>query len=200
MSNEPTNWDIRILSCFPEGARDMVKEICDKESLCLYFCSPGMTSSCSGRYYGSCNSIYIDCALDRFSFLEVFVHELAHHEMNKKYWGRKTKPATHGKEFKTMFKSLFRPFLTEGIFPPDLIVGYKEWMDVDVSGWNSYPKRIINKYCVTRKLKDLPDNTHFRSKGLGFIKGRFDEASAKYLCLGSYGWFLFDPNTMVKKI
>ena len=203
MNEGQTKWDNRILACFPEGARKRVKEICDKEDLYLYFCSPEMKSRVSGLYYG-CNSIYIDIDLDRFSFFEVFVHELAHHQVFKKYCmepnNRKTEPRPHGREFKKMFKSLFEPYLTEEIFPPDLIEGYKVWMKQGGVGWDSYPKRIINKYCVSRKLQNLPDDTHFRSRGHGYIKGRYDEASGKYLCLGNYGWFLFDPNKTVKVI
>ncbi len=204
MNKKHTDWDDRILVCFPEGVRKQVKEICDKENLCLYFCSPGMKSSVSGLYYGCCSSIYIDIDLDRFSFFEVFIHELAHHQVFKKYCiepnNRKTEPRPHGREFKKMFKSLFEPYLTEEIFPPDLIEGYKAWLKHGGVGWDSYPKRIINKYCVSRKLKNLPDDIHFRSKGQGYIKGRYDETSAKYLCLGSRGWFFFDPNTIVKMI
>ena len=208
MNNEHANWDIRILACFPEGARNMVKEICDKEDLCLYFCSPNRKSGYAGLYTSS-GDIYIDAALDRFSFLKVFMHELAHHEFYKKYSGveESSMPDSHGEEFHNIFRSLFEPFLTEKVFPSDLLVEIDKWTKRHSTGWKKFPNHLIEKYCMQRKLTDLLEGSHFQIADKyfdgcfhGFIKGRFDDASSKFLCLGSYGWFLFDPNTMVKMI
>ncbi len=207
MNEGQTKWDNRILACFPEGARKRVKEICDREDLCLYFCSPTRKSGYAGLYINK--DIYIDVALDRFSFLKVFVHELAHHEMYKMYYkdDESSMPEDHGKEFQSMFRSLFEPFLTEKIFPPDLLVEVDDWTKHNSTGWEGFPHQLIEKYCKNRALKELPEDTHFRIPDNyfdncfhGYIKGRYDETSAKYLCLGNYGWFLFDPNKTVKVI
>lgn len=179
----------------------MVKGICDKEKLCLRFCSSVMTNRCCGMC--DYRNIYISIRLDRFSFFHVFVHELAHHEMYKKY--RKgevsSRPSSHGKEFRNMFRSLIDPYLTEEIFPPDILVEYKKcvkrWGGI---GWNSYPFRLIENYYVYRKLKDLPDGTHFKTRGCGYIKVKHDEASGQYLCYADYGWVLYDANETVELI
>ena len=200
MKKKRAKWDIGILNCFPEGARDTVKAICEKDNLNLRFCSSIMTNCCSGLC--DYRSIYIDIGLDCFSFLNVFVHELAHYEMYKKYRKRETStlPKYHGKEFRNIYRSLIEPFLTEEIFPSDLLVEYKKWTKHGGVGWYKYPFELIEKYCVSKKLEDLSDETHFKARGCGYIKVKYDEASGKYLCYADYGWVLYDPNEIVELI
>ena len=197
MKKKRAKWDVGILNCFPEGARDTVKAICERDNLNLRFCSSIMTNYCLGLW--SYHNIYIDIGLDRFTFLIIFAHELAHYEMYKKYRRRETKthPKCHGKEFQNMFETLIEPFLIEKIYPPDVLVEVKKWIKRGDLGWEGYPFIRIAMYCDYRKLEDLPDGTHFKTRGCGYIKVRYDEASGKYLCYADYGWVLYDPNEKV---
>jgi len=73
-----------------------------------------------GDFKTSLNGIYkisINNDLNNYRFLITLVHEIAHLVTYKKYGN--TKP--HGLLWKQTFKRLMLPFLTDKIFPPDVL-------------------------------------------------------------------------------
>jgi len=62
--------------------------------------------------------ITVNRTLNPYNFLITYIHETAHLAANKEY-GRKKKP--HGKEWKSVYKRLMQPLLSESIFPADLL-------------------------------------------------------------------------------
>jgi len=61
--------------------------------------------------------ITINHDLNPYSFFITFVHELAHLLTHKQYGSL---VHAHGKEWKTNYRKLMKPFLEKNIFPPDL--------------------------------------------------------------------------------
>lgn len=68
----------------------------------------------NGRAY---HRITINHDLNPYSFFITFVHELAHLLTHKQYGSR---AQAHGKEWKTNYRKLMKPFLEKNIFPSDL--------------------------------------------------------------------------------
>lgn len=62
--------------------------------------------------------ITINHNLNPYNFLITYIHEAAHMAANKEY-GRKKKP--HGKEWKSVYRKLMQPMLTEAVFPADIL-------------------------------------------------------------------------------
>ncbi|MFN8135383.1 MAG: SprT-like domain-containing protein [Bacteroidales bacterium] len=61
--------------------------------------------------------IQANADLGPYTFLLVFLHELAHLVVMKKY-GRKAKP--HGSEWKNAYRQLVQPFFEHEVFPVKL--------------------------------------------------------------------------------
>ena len=61
--------------------------------------------------------ISINKDLNKFRFLVTLIHEIAHLIAYKKFGNKKP----HGKEWKLTFKNLMLPFLTDEIFPPEIL-------------------------------------------------------------------------------
>src|SRR5262245_57525433 len=61
--------------------------------------------------------ISVNADLNRYAFLVVLVHEFAHHTTFQRY--RRHQP--HGREWKTEYKRLMRPFMGREVFPADVL-------------------------------------------------------------------------------
>lgn len=61
--------------------------------------------------------ISVNGSLNPYSFLVTLLHELAHMLTYIQY-GRKASP--HGVEWQSQYREVFKPFLSKGIFPPEL--------------------------------------------------------------------------------
>lgn len=66
----------------------------------------------------SLHTISLQIELNPYALLFVFVHEWAH-LLTRKQHGDEVRP--HGKEWKQNFKTLFKPFFSPSIFPPDVL-------------------------------------------------------------------------------
>ncbi len=108
-----------VLSRFPVQAHSLVKGLFNEYQFLFRITTPRRTrlGSFKGVRHGLRPTIQINADLGLYTFLLVFLHELAHFEVMKKY-GRKAKP--HGEEWKTAYRNLVKPFINERIFPPSL--------------------------------------------------------------------------------
>lgn len=64
------------------------------------------------------HSISVNFDLNQYSFLITYIHELAHLLTTERF-GRKTQP--HGKEWKSNFRELMEPVMTDLIFPDEIL-------------------------------------------------------------------------------
>lgn len=71
------------------------------------------------------HSISVNFDLNHFSFLITYIHEIAH-LLTTERSGRKVEP--HGKEWKSNFKELMEPVMTELIFPIEILEQLKKHM------------------------------------------------------------------------
>lgn len=69
--------------------------------------------------------ITVNQNLNPYHFLITYVHEVAHHYVYLKYRG---KVLPHGKEWKSSFQQLMLPFLSDSIFPEDVLKPLKRYM------------------------------------------------------------------------
>jgi hypothetical protein len=69
--------------------------------------------------------ISVNGSLNQYAFLITLVHEMAH-LINWERHGRKVNP--HGKEWKLAFKELMAEFLTDEIFPSDVLMALRSHM------------------------------------------------------------------------
>jgi len=108
-----------VLSRFPEQARSRVEALFNEYHFLFRITTPRRTrlGSFKGVRHGARPVIQINADLGQYSFLLVFLHELAHLAVMKQY-GRKAKP--HGDEWKTAYQKLVQPFFDEQVFEPAL--------------------------------------------------------------------------------
>jgi hypothetical protein len=64
-------------------------------------------------------TITINHDLNPFQFLITFIHEVAHHRVYSRH-GRKVSP--HGQEWKSAFRNLMVPMLSDLVFPKDVLI------------------------------------------------------------------------------
>ena len=109
-----------VLTHFPAQAHSIVKNLFNEYHFLFRITTPRRTrlGSFKGVRYGLRPTIQVNADLGIYTFLLVFLHELAHLIVMKKY-GRKAKP--HGDEWKLAYKNLVQPFFDENVFPPALV-------------------------------------------------------------------------------
>ncbi len=108
-----------VLSRFPVQACSLAERLFNEHHFLFRITAPRRTrlGSFKGVRFGSRPVIQINSDLGEYSFLLVFLHELAHLVVMKQF-GRKAKP--HGTEWKKAYRSLVQPFFDEKVFPADL--------------------------------------------------------------------------------
>jgi hypothetical protein len=124
-----------------------------------------------GRQSG--HRISVNHSLNKYAFLITLVHEIAHLHT----WGHYgNKVDSHGPEWKNSFKLLMQVFLTEAVFPEDvlevLILHMKN--PAASSSRDLALVRALKKYDTIRSLvlEDLAENQRFRlANGREFVKG-----------------------------
>ena len=106
-----------VLTHFPEQAHMLTRDLFNQYHFLFRITAPRKTRlGCfKGVRFGARPVIHINSDLGQYTFLLVFLHELAHLVVMKKY-GRKAKP--HGLEWKNAYRSLVQPFFDAQVFPP----------------------------------------------------------------------------------
>lgn len=79
------------------------------------------------RYLPASNShtVTVNIGLNKFSFLITYIHEVAHMTATVRYG---TRIKAHGEEWKSEFKNLMAPLLSELVFPPEVLKPLKRYM------------------------------------------------------------------------
>ncbi|MFM7628367.1 MAG: SprT-like domain-containing protein [Algoriphagus sp.] len=123
----------------------------------------------------SLQTITLNADLNPYQFLLTLIHEIAHLRAFTTYG---TMHAPHGKEWKSLFKQLVAPLLSESIFPIDLLVPLRLHMNNPSASATRdlFLMKEMSKYDTNNIanpfsfLADLGPETHFELAGRRFTK------------------------------
>jgi SprT protein len=149
---------------------------------------------------GENHQITINYDMNKYAFLITLVHEVAHLSNFNKH---KNSVKPHGEEWKLHYKLLMQRFLVPDIFPADVIIALRKYMNNPAASSCSDVNllRVLKRYDVrsdTILLEELPLGAVFQyNKTRNFIKG--EQIRKRYRCkeLASNKIYLFNPLTEV---
>jgi SprT protein len=152
---------------------------------------------------GENHLITINYDMNPYAFLITLVHEIAHLTNWNKH---KNRVLPHGAEWKLEFKILMNYFLYEEIFPDDVAMALKKYMQNPAASSCSDTDllRVLKKYDQrqdTVLLEELPEGATFRyNKERTFIKNERIRKRFKCKEVKSNRIYLFNPLTEVEVI
>ncbi len=149
---------------------------------------------------GENHLITINYNLNKYAFLITLVHEIAH---LSNYNKNKNAVKPHGDEWKLHYKLLMRQFLIPDIFPVEIIIALRKYMNNPAASSCSDINlmRVLKNYDIrqhTILLEELPLGAKFEyTKNRIFIKG--EQIRKRYKCKEVCGarTYLFNPLTEV---
>lgn len=151
-------------------------------------------------FKGENHQITINYDMNKYAFLITLVHEIAHLSTYNKH---KDSVKPHGEEWKFHYKMLMKQFMIPEIFPSDVIIALRKYMDNPAASSCSDMNllRVLKQYDIkqdTILLEDLPTGTLFQyNKSRSFIKG--EQIRKRFRCkeVGTNRMYLFNPLTEV---
>ena len=182
---------------FPETSVGMVGEIFTQRRFKLHFKRPRTSKLGDFRPPRTPNgicSITLNLDLNPYQMLITYVHEVAHYDVYQQYGSRRVQP--HGKEWQTSFSILLQPFLTETIFPKDVLTALQKHLQhIKASSTaDQNLQRVLHKYdknqASVTTLESLPNGARFVLKnGLVFQKGEKQRTRYKCYCESNGRWY-----------
>ena len=182
---------------FPEASVAMVGEIFEQRRFKLHFKRP--RSSKLGDFRpprtknGIC-SITLNLDLNPYQMLITYVHEVAHYDVYQQYGSRKVQP--HGNEWQSQFTALLLPFMTETVFPQDVLTALRNHLEHIKASSTADVKlqRVLKKYDKhpenIHTVESLPVGARFVLKnGLVFQKGEKQRTRYKCYCESNGRWY-----------
>ena len=182
---------------FPEASVAMVGEIFEQRRFRLHFKRPRASKLGDFRpprtKNGIC-AITLNLDLNPYQMLVTYVHEVAHYDVYQQYGSRMVQP--HGIEWQNRFASLLLPFMTEAIFPKDILEALQKHLQrIKASSTaDQNLQRVMRRYdkhpdnIVT--VESLPNGTRFLLKnGLVFQKGEKQRTRYKCYCETNGRWY-----------
>jgi hypothetical protein len=193
---------------FPEAAVTMVGAMYEQRRFKLHFKRP--RSSKLGDFRapktknGIC-SITLNLDLNPYQMLITYVHEVAHYDVYQQHGSRRVLP--HGDEWQTCFSSLLQPFLTETIFPKDVLAALQKHLQhiKASSSADLTLQRVLHQYDKKNEnvitLESLPNGARFTLKnGLIFQKGEKQRTRYKCYCESNGRWYFVAALAEVQRI
>ena len=193
---------------FPETAVAMVGEMFEQRRFRLHFKRP--RSSKLGDFRpprtknGICG-ITLNLDLNPYQMLITYVHEVAHYDVYQQYGSRRVQP--HGPEWQKQFATLLLPFMTESIFPNDILEALKKHLHhIKASSTaDQNLQRIVRRYDKVPKnivtVESLPDGARFVLKnGLVFQKGEKQRTRYRCYCESNGRWYFVAGLAEVKVV
>lgn len=193
---------------FPEPAVAMVGEMFTQRRFKLHFKRP--RSSKLGDFRpprtpnGIC-SITLNLDLNPYQMLITYVHEVAHYDVYQQYGSRNVQP--HGQEWQTNFSTLLQPFLTETIFPKEVLAALKKHLQhIKASSTaDQNLQRVLHQYDKNPEnvitVESLPAGARFVLKnGLIFQKGEKQRTRYKCYCESNGRWYFVSALAEVKTL
>jgi hypothetical protein len=139
-------------------------------------------------------SISINNDLNPFSFLITLTHEIAHAFIYKKY-GRNV--SAHGNEWKEMFRKLMFNFLSDKIFPDDVLSSLSKHLINPISSTSNdvVLSLALRKYDLIKSLNisEIKEGEKFVFSNRIFIKGERLRKRYKCIEIKTNKIYLFNP-------
>ena len=192
-----------ILSLIPYEVNDYVKSLIEGQDLIIKTVPKRRTKHGDYRKFKNKNIITINLLDNKYRFLLILIHELAHFNVYKK--NIRTNP--HGSIWKNEFKKLLQPILDKNIFPNVLQILIKAHMKSPKSSF-SYDSPLemeLNKYDNDDEnytyLEDIDIGNIFRYNNDKLYK-KIEKRRKRYLCIESDSGrkYLFLPHAKVELI
>ena len=193
---------------FPEAAVAMVGAMYEQRRFKLHFKRP--RSSKLGDFRppqtknGIC-SITINLDLNPYQMLITYVHEVAHYDVYQQFSSRRVQP--HGLEWQMTFSTLLQPFMTEAVFPNDVLNALKKHLNhiKASSSADQNLQRVLKQYDKHPETKitveSLPHGARFILKnGLVFQKGEKQRTRYKCYCETNGRWYFVSALAEVQVI
>lgn len=192
----------QVLSFFPENTRWLITEYLRIYSFRLRITKPRKLRLGSFRaaYKGDLPVININNDLGLYSFLLVFLHELAHLVVWKKH-GRRAAP--HGKEWKDAYQELMMPLLDKENLPADLTLGLEKYFKTTRASFQRDVafQRILHTLDgkgVLLTLHDVPDAKTFHlMDGRQMVKMERIRTRYKCFCPSNKKYYLVSPAAQI---
>ena len=182
---------------FPEASVAMVGAVFEQRRFKLHFKRPRASKLGDFRppraKNGLC-AITLNLDLNPYQMLVTYVHEVAHYDVYQQYGSRMVQP--HGTEWQNRFASLLLPFMSEAIFPKDLLEALQKHLQhIKASSTaDQNLQRVMRRYdkhtenIVT--VESLPTGARFVLKnGLVFQKGEKQRTRYKCYCESNGRWY-----------
>ena len=193
---------------FPETSVEKVCAMYEQRRFMLYFKRP--RSSKLGDFRpprtknGIC-TITLNLDLNPYQMLITYVHEVAHYDVYQQYSSKFVQP--HGMEWQNQFTALLMPFMTETIFPQDILTALKKHLHhIKASSTADVAlQRVLHKYDknleTVTTVESLPSGARFVLKnGLVFQKGEKQRTRYKCLCETNGRWYFVAALAEVQKL
>ena len=192
-----------ILSLIPNEVNDYVKSLIEGQDLTIRTVPKRRTKHGDYRKFNNIHVITINKIDNKYRFLLILIHELAHFNVHKK--NIRTNP--HGTIWKNEFKKLLQPILDKNIFPHFLHILIKAHMKNPKSSF-SYDSPLemeLNKYDNDNEnytyLDDIEIGNLFRYNNDKLYK-KIEKRRKRYLCIENDTGrkYLFLPHAKVELI
>ena len=182
---------------FPEASVEKVGEIFTQRRFKLHFKRP--RSSKLGdfrppRTHNDICAITLNLDLNPYQMLITYLHEVAHYDVYQQHGSRSVQP--HGTEWQNQFAVLLQPFMTETIFPNDVLAALKKHLKhIKASSTaDQNLQRVLQQYdkktAAVTTVESLPNGTKFALKnGLVFQKGEKQRTRYKCFCESNGRWY-----------
>ena len=182
---------------FPETSVTMVGEVYSQRRFKLHFKRPRNSKLGDFRPPRTTNgicSITLNYDLNPYQMLITYLHEVAHYDVYQHYGSRNVQP--HGTEWQKLFATLLQPFMTETIFPQDVLEALKKHLQhIRASSTADLNlQRVLRQYdkntAAVTTVESLPDGVRFSLKnGLVFKKGEKQRTRYKCYCESNGRWY-----------
>jgi Uncharacterized protein conserved in bacteria len=193
---------------FPETAVQRVGEMFSQRRFKLHFKRPRNSKLGDFRpprtKNGIC-AITLNLDLNPYQMLITYVHEVAHYDVYQQYGTRNVLP--HGQEWQRQFSALLSPFMTETVFPEDVLTALRFHLQHIKASSNADQnlQRVLHKYDKDSDsmttVESLPNNAKFMLKnGLVFRKGEKLRTRYKCYCESNGRWYFVSALAEVKRL
>lgn len=193
---------------FPEASVAMVGEVYSQRRFKLHFKRPRNSKLGDFRpprtQNGIC-TITLNYDLNPYQMLITYVHEVAHYDVYQQYGSRQVQP--HGTEWQKQFAALLQPFMTDSIFPNDILEALKKHLQhIKASSTaDQNLQRVLRQYdknvTTVSTVESLPDGARFTLKnGLVFQKGEKQRTRYKCYCETNGRWYFVSALAEAKMI